>query len=112
MKRDYIREFVDIDGRMIPYRIFTATVYLEEKGYLEEEIEKMFEEQYEMCQTLNQIIALKQSCYLLRHTSYSCNSLSENLFSLKLRLIKELKDKYNFEFNEDLMENDGTDYLG
>jgi len=111
MKRDYIRRRLDIDGRMIPYRIFTATVYFEEKGYIEEEIEKLYEEKYELCQTLNQVIALKQACVLLRHTSYSCGSLSDDLFQLKLRLIKELKNKYDFEFDEEFVENDGTDYL-
>jgi len=111
MKREYINKMLSIDGRMIPYRIFVAEVYLEEKGYTEEEIENLYEEKYDMCQMLNQIIALKQSCVLLRHTSHSCGSLSEDLFQLKLRLIKEIKEKYDFEFDEDLMENDVADYL-
>lgn len=111
MKRDYIRKHLDIDGRMIPYRIFTALIYLKEKGYSEEQIEKLHEENYEICQIINQVIALKQACVLLRHTSHSCQSLSDDLFQLKLRLIKELKEKYNFIFDEDMMENDGTNYL-
>ena len=111
MKREYINKPLSIDGRMIPYRIFNDTVYFEEKGYTEEEIEKLYEEKYVMCQMLNQVIALKQSCVLLRHTSHSCGSLSEDLFQLKLRLIKELKEKFNFEFDEDMMENDTIDYL-
>lgn len=111
MKRDYIKERLSIDGRTIPYRIFNANVYLEEKGYSEEKREKMFEESYNLCQTLNQIIALKQACFLLRHTAYSCGSLAEDLYELKNRLITELQDEYNFEFDEDLMDNDGIDYL-
>ena len=93
MKRDYIKKYLSIDGRMIPYRIFTVEVYFEEKGLSKEEIEKLYDEKYDMCQILNQVIALKQSCVLLRHTSHSCGSLSEDLFQLKLRLIKELKEK-------------------
>jgi len=106
MKRKYINKPLSIDGRMIPYRIFVVEVYLEEKGYTEEEIEKLYEENYDMCEMLNQIIALKQSCILLRHTSHSCGSLAVDLFRLKEKLIAELKEKYNFEFDEDLMESD------
>jgi hypothetical protein len=111
MLRDFIGDRISIDGRMIEYRLVTATNYLEAKGWTEEQINNLYEEKYEVVQTLNQIMALKQSCYLLRRTSYSCGSLSESLFQLKLRLIKELKDIYDFEFDDEFVERDGNSHI-
>ena len=49
------------------------------------------EDKYEIYQRINQIIALKQSWYLLRRVGCSCGSLSDDLYQLKMRLIHELK---------------------
>lgn len=108
--REYIGDGIRIDGRMIPYRIVTACDYLEIIGMTEEEIEDFAEKKYETYKLINQIIAIKQSCFLLRHTNYSCGSLSDHLIDLRDRLIVELKDKYNFDFDNDLMESD--EYCG
>lgn len=106
--RDFIGDMIRIDGRMIPYKIFTASQYLQEKErYSEEEIEKLYDKKYEMCQMINQIMAIKQACFLLRRTSYSCGSLSDDLYDLKIRLIGELKAMYNFDFDDDFVENNG-----
>lgn len=99
--RDYIGDHIKIDGRMIGYRLFTAYSYLEAKGLDKDEIEEFDLDIYTL---INQIIAIKQSCWLLRRTSYSCGSLSDDMLDLKCRLIYELKDKYNYDFDEELME--------
>lgn len=103
--RDFIGEYISIDGRMIPYRLVTATDYFEARKYSENQIDKFFD--CEVGELVSQVMGLKQSCYLLRNTSYSCQSLSDGLYALKLRLIHELKDKYNFEFDDDFVENYG-----
>lgn len=56
---------------------------------------------------INQIIALKQACFLFRRITHSCGSLSSDLFSLKMNLIHKLNKEYNFNFDEDFMERDG-----
>jgi hypothetical protein len=73
----------------------------------QEEIDNFCDDKNEIYTIINQIMALKQSCYLLRRTSYSCGSLAEDLFNLKLKLIQELKDKHNFDFDDDFVERDG-----
>jgi hypothetical protein len=106
--RDYIPGRISIDGRNIEYRLVTAYDYLEAKNeWDEEKIEEFCENNYEVYQLINQIMALKQSCYLLRRVSYSCGSLSDDLYMLKIRLISELKEKYNFYFDDDFVENYG-----
>lgn len=103
--REYICEKVEIDGRTIPYPVFTAAQYLAEHDHMsQEEIECFMENNWEVYLTINQIIALKQSCFLLRHTSYSCDSLSDSLYNLKLQLINELKEIYNYIFDDNWME--------
>lgn len=104
MLRDFIGDKIKIDGRMIGYRIFTAAGYLELKGLNREEIDNFTDNNYEIYQLITQIIALKHSCWLLKRTSHSCESLSDGLYTLKLRLIKELKQKYNYDFDDELME--------
>ena len=74
MLRNYIGDDIKIDGRMIGYRIVTASDYLEEKGLNEEEIEKFSEDNYEIYELITQIIAVKHSCWLLRRTSHSCGT--------------------------------------
>lgn len=102
--RDFIGDRIKIDGRTIGYRIYTAYEYLKVKGLDDEEIEDFAENNYKIYELINQIIAVKQSCWLLRRTSYSCQSLSDGMYNLKLRLINELKDKYNYDFDDILME--------
>lgn len=106
--RDYIPGRISIDGRNIEYMLITAGDYLEAKNeWSEEQIEEYCENNYEAYVLINQIMALKHSCYLMRRVSYSCGSLSEDLYSLKLRLINELREKYQFEFDDDFVENYG-----
>ena len=62
-------------------------------------------------ETLQQLEALKQSCYLLRRTSHSCQSLSDGLYKLKNELIIELKEKYNFDFDDNFVESFKSPYL-
>lgn len=106
--RDYIQGRIKIDGRNIEYRLVTASDYLEAKNeWSSEQIEQFCNENYEVYKLINQIMALKQSCYLMRRVSYSCGSLSDNLYDLKLRLIDELQEKYQIEFDDDFVENYG-----
>lgn len=102
--REFIGDFISIDGRMIGYRINTVTEYLKAKGLTEDEIEDFAVKNDEIHKLINQIIAVKQSCWLLRRTSHSCGSLSDNMFELKLKLILELKEQYNYTFDDELME--------
>lgn len=104
MLRDFIGDKIKIDGRMIGYRIFTAVGYLKAKGLSREEIENFSEENYEIYELITQIIVVKHSCWLFRRTSYSCGSLSDGMYNIKLKLINELKDKYNYDFDDNLME--------
>lgn len=106
MLREYTGEDnLNIDGRNIPYQLLNAAYYFMAKHkFTEDELYKFSEDNYELYQRVNQIIAIKQSCVLLRHTSHSCQSLSDDLFSLKMELIKELKEKFNYEFDEQFME--------
>lgn len=106
--RDYIGDYTSIDGRTIWYRLVNASDYLKAKyRYSDKQLELFTEERYETYGLINQIMAIKQSCFLLRRVSHSCGSLSDNLFNLKLRLIHELRDKYNFEFDDDFVEGYG-----
>lgn len=102
--RDFIGDRIRIDGRMIGYKIFIASEYLIATGMTEEQVNDFIDNKYECYILINQIIAIKQSCWLLRRTSYSCQSLSDDMYNLKIRLIRELKDKYDYDFDDDLME--------
>lgn len=104
--RAYIGDGIQIDGRMIGYRLVTARDYLNAKGMTEEEVEDFAENKYSLYQTISQIMAIKQSCWLLRRTSYSCQSLSDSLYSLKNRLIRELEAN-GFEFDDEFVERNG-----
>lgn len=97
---------INIDGRDIPYQIVDAEAYLFAKNedWSMQDACEFAENNEDIYLILNQIIALKQSCVLLRNTSYTSHSLTGDLFTLKKRLIKELKEKYNYEFDEDLYE--------
>ncbi len=101
--REYINEAVKIDGRKIPYPVYTAVDYLLLHDKIED-IDAYMEENYELCKTINQIMAIKQSCFLLRNTTHSCQSLSDDLYELKIRLIAELKEKHNYKFDDEWVE--------
>jgi hypothetical protein len=107
MLREFIGDHIEIDGRMIAYRLVTASDYLSAKGLSEQEIYDFQDNNGNTFELINQIMAIKQSCWLLRRTKYSCQSLSDNLFSLKNRLIKELKECHWFDFDDDFVERDG-----
>lgn len=106
--REYIGDYISIDGRMIWYKLVNATEYFLVKGYSDEEIKGFFDKG--IGEIVNQIMAIKQSCYLLRRTSHSCQSLSGDLYSLKNRLIHELREKYSFEFDDQFVEEFGHKY--
>lgn len=105
--RDYIGDNLHIDGRMIVYRLVTATDYFAAKGLSRKEIDEMVDKNNDVYRTVNQIMALKQSCFLLRRTSHSCQSLSDDLYRLKVKLIRKLKEKYDFVFDDEFVERNG-----
>jgi len=97
--RNYIDKPISIDGRAIPYPVHTAAGYLKYHDHVED-LDDMFDNHYEIVECINQILGLKQSCFLLRHTTHSCQSVSDSMLRLKERLIKELSDKHNYVFDE------------
>lgn len=102
--REYIKNDVQIDGRNIPYTVFTAGEYFKLHDKIKDTDDYM-DTNPEITEMVTQIIAIKSSCFLLRHTTYSCQSLSDSLYILKLRLIQELKEKYHYEFDDSWLEN-------
>lgn len=102
--RDYIDRNIRIDGRLIPYTVYTSWEYFELHDRIED-VESFVESNPEIEELVTRILALKQSCFLLLHTAYSCQSLSDSLYGLKLKLIRELKEKYSYEFDDAWMEN-------
>lgn len=106
-----IRPYIDnknlhIDGRMIPYPLATAIDYLEARyGMTQEELDSFTNNHYEQLTMLNTIIAMKQSCFLLRHTTYSCKSLSDDLYAHKNDMIARYNKTYDEPFDEDFYEN-------
>lgn len=106
--RDYIPGEIRIDGRNIEYKLVTANDYLRAKhGYTNEDINEFIDEYWDKYQAINQIMGLKQSCYLLRRVSHSCGSLADDLFQLKLSLINWLKDEWDFDFDDQFVEDYG-----
>lgn len=106
-----IRPYIDnkklsIDGRMIPYPLVTAGDYLEVlHNMTQDEVDKFVDEHYEQYTMLNTIIAMKQSCFLLRNVSYSCQSLSDNLYEHKNEMVAKYNETYDVPFDEDFYEN-------
>lgn len=107
-----IRPYIDnkklsIDGRMIPYPLVTAFDYLEAKHgeMTQEERDNFLNKHYEQYTMLNTIIAMKQSCFLLRRTEYSCGSLSDNLYAHKNDMVVKYNATYDEPFDEDFYEN-------
>jgi hypothetical protein len=103
--RQFIPGGISIDGRMIEYRLVTAKDYLEAKEFSDECVEELIERG--VYTIINQIMGLKQSCFLLRRVSHSCGSLAVDLRELKVKLITELSEKYDFEFDDEFVENYG-----
>ena len=95
-----------IDGRNIQYTLETASDYLYAKheNWSSDDLDAFIDNNFEQYQTLNQVMALKQSCFLLRHTSHTCGSLADGLFALKNELISKLKKSYNFDFDDKFVE--------
>lgn len=106
-----IRPYIDnkklsIDGRMITYPLVTAGDYLEARHNMtQDEVDKFMDEHYEQYTMLNTIIAMKQSCFLLRNVSYSCGSLSDNLYAHKNEMVAKYNETYDAPFDEDFYEN-------
>lgn len=110
--REYIKKKIDIDGRNIPYPVYTAVDYIiDHDGLSGNELEEFFDKNQELCKRINQIIAIKQSCYLLRRVSHSCQSLSDDMYQLKLELIKDVSEKYDYIFDDEWMESLVSDYI-
>lgn len=103
--RPYIDKELRIDGRTIPYPLVTAGDYLEARHNMtQDEVDKFMDEHYEQYTLLNAIIAMKQSCFLLRHTEYSCGSLSDCLYAHKNEMIVKYNETYDEPFDEDFYE--------
>lgn len=105
--REFLGDNLHLDGRMIQYRLVTAWDYLLAKGMSVLGVDSFVENHEEVYRLVNQVMALKQACFLLRRTSHSCGSLSEDLYTLKLRLIQELAEKHNFIFDDAFVERNG-----
>ena len=102
--REYIEnENLRIDGRNIPYPIVTATDYFVYHDKVDN-VDEIIDNQPEVAELITQILGLKQSCFLLRHTTHSCQSLPDGLYNLKIRLINELKAKHGYIFDDAWME--------
>ena len=102
--RDYINQKYQDRWKIDSYPVYTSWEYFELHDGIED-VEDFVDSNPAIEELVTQILALKQSCFLLRHTTHSCQSLSDSLFSLKLKLIKELKEKYNYNFDDVWMEN-------
>lgn len=87
----------------VGYNVENATQYLMKKNSCTiDEANELIEENEEVRTLINQIIALKWSNRMLRHTNV-CESLSMDLVKLMQGLIKDLKDKHNIEFDETIL---------
>ena len=96
---------LNIDGTQIAYGIRSAADYYQQiEGYSPSQVDNMIDNHYEEYQLVGQIIGLKISCFLLRHTTHVCESLADSLIALKKELIKQLYEKYHYIFKEAEME--------
>jgi hypothetical protein len=98
---------LSIDGRMIPYPLVSAEEYLmaRHENMTDEDMDEFVENHYGQYSMLNAIIAMKQSCFLLRHTKYSCDSLADHLYAHKNDMIAKYNETYQDEpFDEDFYE--------
>ena len=101
--REYIDLDIRIDGRTIPYPVLTSCEYFASHDNIDD-VDGFIDTNQEIDELVTQILALKQSCFLLRHTTYSCQSLSDGLYDLKMKLIKKLAEKYQYMFDDEWME--------
>lgn len=93
-----------VDGSLIPYDILTAADYLcKKEGMAQKDIERFQDQDPYLYEMLTQILSLKAACFVFRHTSHVCGSMADALFSLKCRLIEELKGK-GIDFDDDFVE--------
>lgn len=94
--RPYIGEKLNIDGRKMPYPLVNARDYLMAKNpaMTDEDVDKYIDWKYEQFASLNAIIAMIQSIFLLRHTSYSCGSLADDLIRIKGLVVAAHNEKY------------------
>lgn len=109
--RPYIGvESLSIDGRRIPYPLVNDRDYIMAKnlGMTDEEYDEYADNRPEQLQMLNAIIAMKQSYVLLRHTAYSCDSLSESLNQHK----KEIVERYNEMYPDEPFDESFYDHYG
>lgn len=111
--REYTGDNIKVDGRMIGCVIVTAFNYLKQKNdWSSEEVEDFMEQGkfgYEIYTMINQILALKQSHWIMRRVSHSCGSLSDSIYYLKEELISKLKKQYDYDFDEEWVDSFGPD---
>ena len=101
MREYFQNKKLSIDGRNIPYPVVNSVDYLVCcHSFTQKQAELFGEIRPDTVLLISQIIAIKQACFLLRHTTHSCESLPDSLLSLKKKLIAELKEKHNFLFDE------------
>ena len=94
-----------INGLHIPYAVSNVGDYYRMiEHYTPEMVDHMVDFEGERTSLINQIIGLKISCYLLRHTTHICESVPDDLAALKIELIKQLKEKFDYDFKEEDME--------
>lgn len=109
--RPYIgSEKLDIDGRMIPYPLVNARDYIMAKNpdMTDEEYKEYANKHHEQVRMLDVIIAIKQSYILLRHTSYSCDSLPDSLYRHKEEMVMKYNELYpDNPFDESFYDNYG-----
>lgn len=101
--REYINFDITIDGRMIPHPVFTSSQYFILHDNIDN-VDNYIDANPEIDELVTQILALKQSYFLLRHTTHSCQSLSDGLYFLKMKIIKELAEKHRYIFDDEWME--------
>ena len=63
----------------INYYLLTKDILDGNAENYDEILEKWENENLEIYERITQILALKQSCYLMRRVSYSCGTLSDGL---------------------------------
>lgn len=94
-----------IKGKCIPYMITNAADYMIiHDGISQEEFEQILDNNYGLYQKVSQVIGLKQSLFLLFHTTSLCQSTHDALYDLKKQVIKELKNDFSYEFDEEWFE--------
>lgn len=92
---------VHIDTVIPAFEITSAAKYLAvHDGLSQEEIDNVIDGMPELYQKLTQVLAVKHSISLLRRTGGLCQSLTDSLIILGIELERELKAKYNYDFDD------------